>query len=164
MREKIRIGQGYDIHKLVEGRPLILGGIEVPSEFGEEGYSDGDVLIHAIIDAMLGAVNLGDIGELFPPGKPSYRGISSIILLEQTAKLLDKKGFAIVNLDTTIILEKPKLARYKREIARSIAKTLRISPEEVSVKAKTKEGVDATGKGKAVEAYAVILVTQNPQP
>ncbi len=159
--EQLRIGQGYDIHKLVKGRPLILGGINIPSELGEDGYSDGDVLIHAIIDAILGAINLGDIGEHFPPGEAEYKGISSTILLKKISMLLKERSFSIVNLDTTIILEKPKIARYKREIAQNIATILEISPEKTSVKAKTKEGVDATGRRDAIEAYAVILLLKN---
>ena len=161
MEERIRIGQGYDIHKLVDGKPLIVGGIDIPFSLGEEGYSDGDTLTHAIIDALLGATNLGDIGQLFPPGNPRYKGISSIKLLKETVNLVEQHGFSILNVDTTVILEKPKIAKYKREIARSIAGTLKIDPDRVSVKAKTKEGLDSTGIGKSIEAYAVVLVTKN---
>ncbi len=152
----MRIGFGYDIHTLREGRTLILGGVQIPSDMGEEGYSDGDVLIHAIIDALLGAANKGDIGEHFPPGNPNYRDIESSILLKNTLLLIG--DFKIVNIDTTIILQKPKIGRFKEKIANKLSQIMGINPEQISVKAKTKEGVDATGKGKAIEAYAVVLL------
>ena len=128
---------------------------------GTVGHSDADALIHAIIDAMLGASALGDIGEHFPPSDPGYRGISSIILLEKTASLVADSGFAINNLDAVIILQKPALSPYKQKIRTALATLLRLAPEQVNIKAKTKEGVDAAGEGRAVEAYAVVLLEKS---
>jgi 2-C-methyl-D-erythritol 2,4-cyclodiphosphate synthase len=156
----MKVGFGYDIHRLAKERKLLLGGVEIPFPLGEEGYSDGDVLIHAIIDAILGPAGLGDIGSNFPPGNEEFAGISSRILLERTRRMVESQGFSIVNLDCTVVLEEPKILPYVREIREAIASVLAIPPERVSVKGKTKEGVDAAGEGRAVEAYAVVLLQE----
>lgn len=154
----MRVGFGYDIHPLTKGRKLVLGGTEIPSPLGEEGHSDGDVLIHAVIDALLGASSMGDIGRHFPPGDPAYRGISSRILLQEISRLLEEHEFQICNIDSTVILERPKILNYIRDIQCLLAEDLGIAPDQISVKGKTKEGLDAAGVGEAVEAYAVALI------
>ncbi len=151
-----RVGQGEDLHRLVPGRPLMLGGVSVPSELGEEAHSDGDVLLHAIIDAMLGAAALGDIGEHFPPSDERWRGADSRDLARRAARLVREAGWELGNLDCTIVLERPRLSPYKEAIRASVADCLGVSPSGVSVKAKTKEGVDAVGEGRAVEASAIV--------
>ena len=157
----MRIGFGYDIHRLVKNRLLILGGIEIPHTLGEDGYSDGDVLIHAIIDALLGASGLGDIGTHFPPGNAEYKNISSKVLLSRTLEMVNTAGFTIINLDCTIVLQKPQLASFIKEIIYSLSKNMSIPANSVSVKAKTKEGIGEIGAGKAVEAFAVVLLSQH---
>jgi 2-C-methyl-D-erythritol 4-phosphate cytidylyltransferase/2-C-methyl-D-erythritol 2,4-cyclodiphosphate synthase len=152
------IGQGWDLHRLAAGRPLILGGIEVPSDKGEEAHSDGDVLLHAIIDALLGAAALGDIGDHFSPSDEKWRGADSKDLARRAAALVREAGWEPGNLDCTIVLERPRLGPYKDAMRISIAECLGISPNAVSVKAKTKEGVDAVGEGRAVEAYAIAML------
>ena len=154
----MRIGQGYDIHRLIEGRRLMLGGVEIPFEKGEEAHSDGDVLIHAIIDSLLGALSKGDIGSHFPPSDERYRNADSRMLLYQVMK---ETGARIINLDTTIIIERPKLREHIDKIISSLSCILDIEPERISVKAKTKEKCDATGAGEAVEAYAIVLLDNN---
>ncbi len=154
----MRVGFGYDIHKLTTGRKLILGGVEIPNLLGEEGYSDGDTLTHAIIDALLGAADLGDIGLHFPPGNKHYLNISSLTLLKKTMDLIAKAGYEIMNIDSTVIIEKPKLSPYIQSIKLKLAEVINTAAENISVKAKTKEGIGETGSGKAVEAYAVILL------
>lgn len=154
----MRVGFGYDIHRLVAGRPLVLAGLVVPHTAGEDGHSDGDVLIHALIDALLGSAALGDIGTHFPPGDPSYKNISSRILLDRTRALIEHAGFSIVNCDCTVVLERPKLLPHIPAMRQNLADDLGLALDAVSVKAKTKEAVDATGRGDAVEAYAVVLV------
>ncbi len=153
-----RIGLGYDIHRLQKGEKLILGGVEIPSSLGAVGHSDADALIHAVIDAMLGAAVLGDIGEHFPPSDPAYRGISSRELLKKTAGMIDEKGYRVGNVDTVVILQEPSLAPFKHNIRANLAADLGISADSVSVKAKTKEGLDATGELRGVEAQAVVLL------
>lgn len=150
----MRIGFGYDNHRLIEGRPLIIGGINIPSQFGEDAHSDGDVLIHAIIDALLGATAKGDIGMHFPPSDERYRNADSKELLKETLKITNAN---IVNIDTTVVLEKVKLKPYIEEIRKTLALILNADIDMISVKAKTHEGVDSTGKGEAIEAYAVVL-------
>lgn len=157
----MKIGQGYDIHRLIFGRDLILGGVKIPYEKGLSGHSDADVLIHAIIDSIFGAMNIGDIGEHFPDNDPQYKGISSLELLRHTAKLLDNNGYKIVNIDSTVICEKPKLLPYKDDMKKNISNALSISPDLISIKAKTKEKLDATGEGNAIEAMAIVLVEKN---
>lgn len=154
----IRSGLGYDLHTLKTGRPLILGGIHIPCDFGPDGHSDADVLIHAICDALIGALSLGDIGQHFPDTDPLYKGISSMILLEKTIKLVQGKGYQIGNIDSTVILESPRLAPYINEIRKSLACVLNINIDRISVKASTNEQVDATGKGEAVAVFATVLL------
>jgi 2-C-methyl-D-erythritol 4-phosphate cytidylyltransferase / 2-C-methyl-D-erythritol 2,4-cyclodiphosphate synthase len=153
-----RIGQGWDLHRLVAGRRLMLGGIEVPSALGEEAHSDGDVLLHAVIDAILGAAALGDIGAHFPPTDEKWRGADSREFARRTAAMAREAGWQIGNLDCTVVLERPKLGPYKDAMRASIAECLGLAPTAVSVKAKTKEGVDATGEGLAIEAMAIVAL------
>lgn len=155
----MRIGQGYDIHKLIENRPLIIGGVNIPYEKGLLGHSDADVLVHAIIDSIFGAINDGDIGEHFPDTDPKYSGASSLELLKETGKILNSVGCEILNIDTTIICEKPKLSPYKKQMAKNIADALNIDENLVSIKGKTKEGQDSTGRGDSIEAYSAVLVS-----
>lgn len=152
----MRIGQGYDLHKLVKGRKLILGGITIPSELGLLGHSDADVLTHAIIDALLGAAGLYDIGTHFPDTDTKYKNANSIELLKETLKLLNRRK--IINIDTTIIAQIPKLAPYIESIRKNIANVLKTDFSNVSVKAKTNEGMDSTGQKQAIAAYAVVLI------
>ena len=154
----MKIGQGYDIHRLIFGRDLILGGVKIPYEKGLSGHSDADVLIHAIIDSIFGAMNIGDIGEHFPDNDPQYKGISSLELLRHTAKLLDNNGYKIVNIDSTVICEKPKLLPYKDDMKKNISNALSISPDLISIKAKTKEKSDSTGEGFSIAAMSVCLI------
>lgn len=154
----LRIGHGYDVHRLVEGRPLILGGLAVPYEKGLDGHSDADVLLHAIMDALLGAAALGDIGQHFPDNDPAYAGVSSLVLLKSVGGLLRHAGYAVVNIDATVLAQKPKLAPYIEEMRRRIAETLGISHDRVSVKATTEEGLGFTGEGKGIAVHAVALI------
>ncbi len=154
----IRIGFGVDVHRLETGLPLMVGGIEVPSDLGAVGHSDADVLLHAISDALLGAANLRDIGFHFSDTDPKYKGIDSKILLTNVYELIQEKGFQVVNLDCTIILEKPKLNPHIPEMQQIIANILKISDEEVSLKATTHEQVDSFGNREAIKAYAVCLL------
>lgn len=153
-----RIGQGYDVHRLVEGRPLILGGVEIPWEKGLLGHSDADVLVHAIMDALLGAVGLGDIGGMFPDSDPQYKGISSLILLEKTVQALRREGYRPVNVDATVVAERPKLAPYIPEMRNKIARCLELPEDAVNVKATTEEGLGFTGAGAGIAAQAIALV------
>ena len=154
----MRVGIGYDIHRTVKNRKLILGGVEIPFEFGLEGHSDADVLIHAIIDALLGAAALGDIGTHFPDTDPKYENISSIELLKYTHKILVDNMFQIVDIDSTIIAERPKLLPYIQNMRENIASALDINIEQISVKAKTNEGLDSVGRGEAIAAIAIVIV------
>lgn len=156
--QAFRIGIGNDIHRLAAGRKLILGGVHVPFEKGPVGHSDGDALAHAICDALLGAAALGDIGRHFPDSSPEWHGASSLRFLRQTRVLLKAAGYEIVNVDATIGLERPKLAPNIPEMRRKLAAALGIKPDQVSVKAKTGEGVDAVGRGEAVRADASALI------
>lgn len=156
----MRIGQGYDVHRLVQDRPLILGGVEVPYEKGLLGHSDADVLIHAVMDALLGAAALGDIGQHFPDTDPAYKGISSVELLKKVRELLDEKGFVIENIDSTIIAQRPKLASYRPQMAANIADALHLDVSRVSVKATTEEGLGFTGNGEGISAQAIALLTE----
>ena len=157
----IRIGFGYDIHKLIPQRDLLLGGVKIDSPVGEEGHSDADVLIHAIIDALLGAASLGDIGSHFPPSDAQYKDISSRILLKKVHSLIKEIDFTIINIDSTIILEKPKIQSYSPRIKVNLAQDLNLNQQKLSVKAKTKEGIGQVGRGLAIEAYAVVLLSKN---
>jgi 2-C-methyl-D-erythritol 2,4-cyclodiphosphate synthase len=155
----LRIGFGNDIHPLVSGRELILGGVTIPFEKGPAGHSDGDALAHALTDALLGAAALGDIGTHFPDSSPEWHDASSLIFLENTRRLLDRTGFAIVNVDTTISLQRPKLRPYIQAMRSKIAEALGIKATQVSVKAKTGEGLDSVGRGEAIRAEAVALLS-----
>ena len=153
-----RIGYGVDAHRLVEGRPLILGGVEIPYEKGLLGHSDADVLLHAVMDALLGAAALGDIGLHFPDSDERYAGISSLELLRETGRLLFEAGYAVVNLDATLIAEEPKIAPYRDQMRERIADTLGIEISRVSVKATTMEGLGDTGRGLGMKAEAVAMI------
>ena len=155
----MRIGQGYDVHKLVEGRDLILGGVMVPYEKGLLGHSDADVLVHAVMDALLGAAALGDIGQHFPDTDPKYKGISSIALLKEVGALLVKEGYIIENIDATIIAQRPKLAAYRPQMAKNIAEALHLEVNQVSVKATTEEGLGFTGSGEGISSQAITLLS-----
>ena len=154
----LRIGQGYDVHRLTEGRALILGGVTVPYERGLDGHSDADVLTHAIMDALLGAAGLGDIGRLFPDSDERYRGISSLLLLREVEKCLRDNGWQVVNLDSTIVAQAPKLAPYRETMRRNLAEALGIDVSCVSVKATTEEHLGFTGEGLGISAHAVALI------
>lgn len=156
----MRIGQGYDVHRLTEDRKLILGGVEIPYERGLLGHSDADVLVHAVMDALLGAAALGDIGQHFPDTDPRYKGISSIVLLNEVGKLLAENGYVVGNIDATIIAQKPKLAAYRPQMAENMAAALGIKPGQVSVKATTEEGLGFTGCGEGISAQAIALLTE----
>ncbi len=153
-----RIGNGYDVHKMVEGRKLILGGVEIPYEKGLLGHSDADVLIHAIMDAMLGALALGDIGKHFPDTDEKYRGISSIKLLEHVYNLISEKNYEIVNIDSIVVMQTPKIKNYIPEMQKNIAEILNTNLENISVKATTEEKLGFTGNGEGVKSYAVALI------
>lgn len=157
----IRVGFGVDVHRLQEGYKLIIGGVELPASFGAVGHSDADVLLHAICDALLGALNLRDIGYHFSDTDPQYRGIDSTILLENVMKLVWEKGFRVGNIDCTVILEKPKVNPHIEEMQRIIARILNVETDRISLKATTHEKVDSFGEGRAVKAYATCLVIKD---
>ncbi|MCR5205259.1 MAG: 2-C-methyl-D-erythritol 2,4-cyclodiphosphate synthase [Lachnospiraceae bacterium] len=154
----MRVGTGYDVHKLTENRKLILGGVEIPYEKGLLGHSDADVLIHAIMDAILGAAALGDIGKHFPDSDDAYKGISSVLLLKKVAELIKKEGYEIGNIDSTIIAQRPKLAPYIPTMRDNIANALGISSSQVNVKATTEEGLGFTGEGLGIASQAICLL------
>ena len=154
----MRIGTGYDLHKLVEGRALILGGVKIPYEKGLLGHSDADVLIHAIIDSLLGAMGEKDIGTHFPDTDESFKNISSALLLQKTMQIMQNNGYKIVNVDSNIICQKPKLMPYIDKMKEKLAPLLNIDESALSIKAKTNEGVDATGLGEAISAQCVCLI------
>ena len=155
----MRIGQGYDVHKLTEGRELILGGVKIPYEKGLLGHSDADVLLHAIMDALLGAAALGDIGQHFPDTDPRYEGADSMMLLREVGKILEEHNYIIENIDSTIIAQKPKLADYRPKMAQNIADALGLDVDQVSVKATTEEHLGFTGRGEGISAQAVALLS-----
>lgn len=156
----MRAGIGYDIHRLIEGRPLFLGGVEIPYVKGLLGYSDGDSVLHAIADAMLGALAMGDIGELFPDSDPQYKGISSLKILGKIAELARSKGYAVGNIDTVILAEEPRISPFKVRMVEAIADVLGIDKARVNIKATTNEGVGSIGKGEAIAAYAVVTLEE----
>lgn len=156
----MRVGLGYDVHKLVSERRLIIGGVEIPYEKGLLGHSDADVLLHAVMDAMLGAAALGDIGKHFPDTDEAYRGISSMKLLEHTAALIEKNGYKIGNIDATIIAQKPKMAPYIQTMRENIARAARTDIKNVNVKATTEEGLGFTGSGDGISSQAVCLLLE----
>ena len=154
----MRVGTGYDVHRLAEGRELILGGVNIPYEKGLLGHSDADVLVHAIMDAMLGAAALGDIGQHFPDSDPKYKGISSMLLLKEVSELIGSKLYIVGNIDATVIAQRPKLASYIPQMKQNIADTLGIEPDRVNIKATTEEGLGFTGEGLGIAAQAVCLL------
>lgn len=155
---RLRIGQGYDVHRLAEGRKLILGGVEIPWEKGLLGHSDADVLTHAVMDALSGAAKLGDIGKLFPDTDPQYAGADSLDLLRRVAALLREWGFAVVNVDAALIAQRPKIAPYRERMEENLAAALGVDREQVNVKATTEEGLGFTGDGSGMAAQAVVLL------
>lgn len=159
----IRIGQGYDSHPYVEGQPFYLGGVRLPTSFGPKGHSDGDPLLHAIIDALLGAIGSGDIGTHFPPEDPGLAGISSVQMLRFTLHEVEKAGYTIVNLDTTILAERPKFLDHKLRIRDNIAMLLGLEPRSVAVKAKTNEKMGFIGRGEGIAILATVLLQQKTE-
>ncbi len=158
MNPAFRIGQGWDVHRIVAGRPFILGGVEIPCEFGLEGHSDADVLSHAITDAILGALADGDIGMHFPDTDPRWKGAGSLKFLDYVCGLAAKAGYRIVNVDSTVILERPKLKDFRLAIRQSLARTMGLAEDAVSVKFKTAEKVGPVGEGRSAESQAVVLL------
>ena len=158
MANKMRVGIGYDVHPLVEGRKLVIGGVEIPFAKGLDGWSDADVLTHAIIDALLGAAVLGDIGTHFPPGEPQYKDISSLNLLEVVRDKLSAQGWQIVNVDATVVVEQPKLSSFIDQMRLKLSDILGISSSQVSVKASTSARLGAIGRGEGIAVYAVAMV------
>jgi 2-C-methyl-D-erythritol 2,4-cyclodiphosphate synthase len=156
----MRIGHGYDVHRLVEGRKLILGGTEIPYKKGLLGHSDADVLLHAVSDSLLGALALGDIGCLFPDTDPTYEGADSLLLLQKVVQKVHEKGYSVENLDATILCQEPKLRPYIAEMRKNIAQACLIEPQRVSVKATTEEGLGFTGSGAGIAAHCVCLLTE----
>lgn len=157
----IRVGSGFDVHRFAQNRPLFLGGVSIPHELGLAGHSDADVLIHALIDALLGASSLGDIGILFPDSDASYKNIDSTILLARVVERLRESSFEIINCDMTVICERPKLAPHREAIQRRLAGILGLDPGRISVKATTTEGLGYTGRGEGIAAQAVCLVAKS---
>lgn len=155
----LRIGHGYDVHKLVENRKLIIGGVEIPYEKGLLGHSDADVLLHAIGDSLMGAAALGDIGCIFPDNDPKFKDADSLVLLSEVASLLKSKGYSIVNIDATIIAQKPKMRPYIDEMRRNIASACGVDIDCISVKATTEEGLGFTGSGEGISAHSVCLIS-----
>ncbi len=156
----MRVGQGYDVHTLVEGRKLILGGVEIPHETGLLGHSDADVLTHAVMDALLGAAALGDIGRHFPDTDPRYQDISSLALLKEVRALLEKAHFSVGNIDATIVAQRPKMAPYIDAMGKNLADTLGIAPSQVNVKATTEEHLGFTGREEGMAAFAVCTLEE----
>ncbi|HRZ28993.1 MAG TPA: 2-C-methyl-D-erythritol 2,4-cyclodiphosphate synthase [Spirochaetota bacterium] len=155
----MRIGTGFDVHRFITGRPLVLGGVTIDHPMGLEGHSDADVLVHAIIDALLGASNLPDIGQLFPDSSSSYKNISSLVLLEKVSALLRDKGISVINLDSTVICDRPKIARYIPDMKKNISEAMiGVSTDRIGIKGTTTEGLGFTGRGEGIAAQAVALV------
>ena len=154
----MRIGNGYDVHKLVEGRDLILGGVKVPYEKGLLGHSDADVLAHAVIDAIIGALGIGDIGTHFPDTDEKYKGADSLVLLKHTGEMAKEMGYRIVNIDSIVVAQKPKLLPYIKEMRENMAKVLEMDPADVNVKAKTEEKLGFTGNLEGMKSYAVCII------
>ena len=158
---EMRIGHGYDVHRLVEGRDLVIGGVKVPHKLGLLGHSDADVLLHAVMDAILGALALGDIGKHFPDTDERYSGISSVRLLSCVAELMNEKGYAMSNLDCTVIAQKPKMSPYIEQMKDTIAKTLSCKIEMINIKATTEEGLGFSGREEGISAHAVCLLKKH---
>ncbi len=161
---EIRTGLGWDVHRIAAGRPLILGGVTIPSEFGLAGHSDADILLHAVTDALLGAAALGDIGMHFPDTDPQWKGAASGLFLEKAVRLVKLEGFSPVNVDTTVILERPKLKDYRAAIRESLARLLGLEIDRVSVKFKTAEGMGPGGEGRSAEAQAIVTLSRSVSP
>ncbi len=155
---KIRIGHGYDVHKLVENRKLILGGVEIPYKYGLLGHSDADVLVHSIMDAILGAMGKGDIGRLFPDTDDKYKDIDSLILLERVINIMENEKYSIGNIDCTIIAQKPKLSTFVTQMSQNIARVCKINEENINIKATTEEGLGFTGSGEGIAVHSVCLL------
>ena len=153
-----RIGNGYDVHRLVEGRKLILGGVNIPHSLGLDGHSDADVLCHALCDSLLGASGAGDLGKHFPDTDDQWEGVSSLVLLEETAKIIAERGYQITNIDTTIVAQQPKLGPHIQAMTRNIAECLKIHFDQVNIKATTTENLGFTGREEGISAYAVVLL------
>ena len=156
----MRIGHGYDVHRLTEGRRLILGGVDIPWEKGLLGHSDADVLTHAVMDALLGAAGLGDIGRHFPDTDPAYAGANSLKLLEYVVKLLGERGFSVGNVDATVLAQRPKLAPHIPQMRDNLARTMGVDPSRINIKATTEEGLGFTGSGEGMAAHAVALIEE----
>lgn len=154
----IRVGYGYDVHRLIEGRKCIIGGVDIPFEKGLLGHSDADVLLHAITDALLGAAALGDIGSHFPDTDPQWEGANSLLLLKEAGRLVRQAGWQVNNIDSTVVAQRPKLAPHIGQMRENIAAALELSPEQISVKGKTEEGLGFTGTGAGIAAHAVCLL------
>jgi 2-C-methyl-D-erythritol 2,4-cyclodiphosphate synthase len=154
----VRVGNGFDIHRLVVGLPLILGGVRIPSEFGLEGHSDGDALCHAVADSILGALAMGDIGMLFPSDDPFYRGANSLELLKQVVNSAKERGFIIINCDCVIICERPKLSPYYEQMRKTLSEALSIEESRVGMKARTMDGLGSIGRGEAIAVQSVVLL------
>lgn len=158
---EFRMGHGYDVHRFAEGRALMLGGVNIPNAKGLLGHSDADVLLHAIMDALLGAAAMGDIGRHFPDSAAEYKGISSLLLLKRVGELLSEGGYSVVNIDATVVLQAPKIAAYISGMIANIATTLGIDPQRVNVKATTEEHLGFTGSGEGAAAHAVAMISKN---
>lgn len=154
----MRIGHGYDVHRLAEGRKLILGGVEIPWQLGLDGHSDADVLVHAVMDALLGAAALGDIGKLFPDTDAAYKGADSLVLLQEVVRRIKEKGYSVGNVDATVIAQKPKLAPHIPQMVQNIARVLGVAEDSVNVKATTEEKLGFTGREEGIAAHAVCLL------
>lgn len=156
----IRVGHGYDVHRLTAGRKLVLGGVDIPYELGLLGHSDADVLVHAVLDALIGAIGLGDIGKHFPDTDPAYQGISSMVLAERVAELLRDNGFSVGNIDATVVAQKPKLLPYIPKMKSNIADVFGLPSDRVNIKATTEEQLGFTGRGEGISAHAVCLIVR----
>jgi len=156
----LRVGIGFDAHRFKEGRPLIIGGVKIEHDKGLEGHSDADVLLHALIDALLGAAALGNIGEHFPDSDPQYKNISSLLLLEETSGLISDKGYNVANIDAVVILEEPRLEKYRGQMQSEIGKALNISPEKINIKGKTTEKMGFTGNKEGIAAIATLMLEE----
>ena len=163
MKSRVRVGVGYDVHSLTPGRRLVLGGVEIPFDRGLNGWSDADVLTHAVIDALLGAAALGDIGSHFPPGEPQYKGISSLTLLAVVRDKLAESGWQVDNIDATIVAEKPELREFIDGMRKQLSQALGVAMGQVSVKASTSEGLGFVGRGEGIAAHAVALIASIPK-
>ena len=159
-----RVGMGYDVHQLVPGRKMVLGGVTIPSDFGPDGHSDADVLIHAIADALLGSLALGDIGQYFPPSDLSFKDLDSTTILREATRLVLERGYVVGNIDSIVVLQSPKIAPYIPEMKILLADILQVNEDAVSVKATTTEKLGFVGRGEGISAYATVMIVRNSQP